>query len=536
MTLSWLDQFIIIVYLLGMAGIGVYFAKRNKSTEEYFAGGRSHGGILLGLSLVGAVISSVTFVAHPADTYKTSWFRYIPSLVLPFSVLFAGYYFVPLYRRSKVTSAYEYLETRFGPWVRFYAACTYAVVMLIRLSAVLYLLSIVIQLITGMDPSMCIFIAGVITALYTVVGGLNAVIWTDAIQTIVLLGGGFAILVILLIKIDGGLLEVFRTAWADNKISFADLNTATGQLEPMPMGPTLYEKCISMMFIVGVFGWLGDYITNQQTVQRYIAAKSAREARKSIWVCAGMSIPIWTLFMFMGTCMYVFYKQFPDATAEAIRLGTGGRKAEDILPYFLTTQVPVGIVGIVVAGVAAAAMSTLSSCMNAFASVVTTDIYKRQMVKNQTDKHYLMVGWILTGLSAVIMMLGAWALLKADTMTLNDTLLIVNNIIQSGIIAVFLLGFLTMRANAWSVGIGIIFALIFSAWCTFSKKLPESMQVPFDLYYASILGNLLLFVVAYFLGLLIPSRKPVPPELTIWGHAEEEEAMEAMEAQESKDA
>ncbi|MCC6682051.1 MAG: sodium/solute symporter [Phycisphaeraceae bacterium] len=532
MTLNWLDQVIIIVYLLGMAGIGVYFAKRNKSTEEYFAGGRSHGGILLGLSLVGAVISSVTFVAHPADTFKTSWFRYIPSLMLPFSVLFAGYYFVPLFRRSKVTSAYEYLESRFGPWVRFYAACTYSIVMLIRLSAVLYLFSVVIQLITGLDPNLCILIAGVITALYTVVGGLNAVIWTDAIQTIVLLGGGFAILIVLILKIDGGLMEVFSSAWADNKLSFADLNTATGQLEPTRLAPTLWEKSISMMFIVGIFAWLADYITNQQTVQRYIAARSAYEARKSILVCAGMSLPIWTLFMFIGTCMYVFYKQYPDAIATAIRQGTEGHKAEEILPYFLTTHVPVGIVGIVVAGVAAAAMSTLSSCMNAFASVVTVDIYKRQMVKNKTDRHYLVVGWILTGLSAAIMILGAWALLHADTMTLNDFLIIVNNIIQSGIIAVFLLGFLTKRANAWSVGIGIILALLFSAWCALKAYLPPAWQMPFHLYYASLLGNLVMFAVGYFLGLLIPNTKPVPPELTIWGHAEEEAAVAAQEAAE----
>ncbi len=517
MTLHWSDQVIIVVYLLAMAGIGVYFARRNKSTEEYFAGGRSHGGFLLGLSMVGSVISSITFIALPADSYKTAWFRYANTFAIPIGILLTGYFFVPLYRRTRVTSAYEYLEARFNSGVRLYAAIMFAIIMLLRLSAVLYLLSVVIKTITGLDPNLCIVLAGIITALYTVFGGLNAVIWTDAIQTVVLVGGSLIILAILIGTIDGGLLEVFRTAWIDHKLSFYDLNTATGQLEPSRWGLSLTHKSVSMMMIVGLTGALGDFATNQVNVQRYIAAGSARDARRTIWVCAGMSIPIWTIFLFIGTCLYVFYKQFPDATAQQILTGADNAKAEDILPHFLTTQVPVGIVGIIVAGIAAAAMSTLSACLNSFSSSVTMDIYRRQIMPNRSDRHYLVAGWLFTMLAAVVMVGGAWALLNSQTKTLNDFLVIVNGITHAGMLAVFLLGFFTKRTGTLAVSIGIGLTVIFALWCTISNKLPATFQVPFDLYYTVLLGNLLLYGVGYLIALMIPNKRPVPDELTYWG-------------------
>ncbi|MCC6682150.1 MAG: sodium/solute symporter [Phycisphaeraceae bacterium] len=523
MTLNWIDQIIIYVYLLAMASIGVYFAWRNKSTDEYFAGGRSHGGILLGLSLVGAHISSITFIAHPADAYKTAYLRFLPALVLPLAILFAGMFFVPLYRKSRVTSAYEYLEARFGPGVRLYSASMFAIYMLLRLSAVLFLFSVVIKTITGLDPNLCILIAGIITAGYTVIGGLNAVIWTDAIQSIVLLGGGLAILLLLLIQIPGGPGEVVSTAWADHKLSVGDLNSTTGTIEPTRWVDDLAHKSILLMIVMGMTNWLTEYCTSQSNVQRYVAAKTASEARKSIWLCTVMSIPVWAIFMFMGTCMYVFYKKFPDEQA-ALML-TGGRKAEDILPYFLTTQAPVGVVGLVVSGVAAAAMSTLSANMNSFSSVVTVDIYRRQLVRHRGDRHYLWAGWLFTGLAAVVMVLGALALLHASTKTLNDFLLIVGGIVQAGILAVFLLGFLTQRANSWSVGLGILFTVIFSIWCVLSGRglLPEALTAGFDLYYAGVIGNLLLFGIGYLVGYLIPSGRQPEPRLTIWGHTGKDE-------------
>ncbi|MCC6681038.1 MAG: sodium/solute symporter [Phycisphaeraceae bacterium] len=523
MTLHWIDQIIIMVYVLAMAGIGFYFVLRNKSTDEYFAGGRSHGGILLGLSLVGAHISSITFIAHPADAYKTAYLRFLPALILPLTILIAGMFFVPLYRKARVTSAYEYLEARFGPGVRLYAASMFAIYMLLRLSAVLFLFSVVIKTITGLDADTCILIAGIITAAYTVVGGLNAVIWTDAIQSVVLLGGGLAILLLLLIQIPGGLGEVLTTAWADNKLSVGDLNPATGAIEPTRWFDDMAHKSVFLMLLMGTTNWMTAYCTSQDNVQRYVAAKSAHEARKSIWLCTAMSIPVWATFMFMGTCMYVFYKKFPDEQA-ALML-TGGRKAEDILPYYLTSQVPVGVVGLVVSGVAAAAMSTLSANLNSFSSVVTVDIYRRLLVRHRSDRHYLRAGWIFTGLSALVMVLGALALLHASTKTLNDFLLIVGNIVQVGILAVFLLGFLTRRANSWSVGLGILFTLLFSTWCVLSGRgwIPEGWAAKFDLYYVGPLGNLLLFAIGFFLGYLIPCRHLPEPRLTIWGHTGKDE-------------
>jgi len=520
-TLSWIDQAIIVIYLLSMAGVGLFFARRNKSTDEYFTAGRSHGGLLLGLSLVGASISSVTFIALPADTFKTAWLRFLPNLALPVAILFAGRYFVPMYRRTRVTSAYEYLESRFSPGVRLYAAAMFGISQLIRLSVVLFLLAMVVKSITGLNPTACIIAAGLVTGLYTLVGGLNAVIWTDAIQTVVLLGGGLVVLAVIILAIPGGIGEVFQSALAAGKLSTADL--VDGKLTPSPWGVDLSQKTISMMVFVGLVGWLTEYITNQGVVQRYAAAKSSAEARRSIWLCAGMSIPIWALFMFIGTALFVFYRHFPDQPAA--QMLDGQRKAEEILPHFLVTRVPVGIVGIVVAGILAAAMSTLSSCMNAFASVAVVDVYRRVLVRGRGDRHYLIAGWAFTTLAGIVMVGGALVLVHAQTNTMNDLIVLVGAICSAGMLSIYLLGFLTVRANARSVGVAIAAAIVFSLWCVLSGwgVVPAAIRAPFDLYYSGILGNVLVFAAGYGVGCLLPARRDVPRRLTIWDRTDDYE-------------
>ena len=142
MSLHWLDITALLLYLFGMLAMGIYFSRKNTSTEEYFVGGRSFAGWIIGLSLVGTSISSISFLAYPGDAYKTAWLRYLPNLMLPLGVLIAAYLFLPFFRRGKITSAYQYLEDRFGPSIRVYGAITFIVGQLVRVSIILYLLSL----------------------------------------------------------------------------------------------------------------------------------------------------------------------------------------------------------------------------------------------------------------------------------------------------------------------------------------------------------------------------------------------------------
>lgn len=514
MSLHWLDITALLIYLFGMLAMGVYFSRKNTSTEEYFVGGRSFAGWVIGLSLVGTSISSISFLAYPGDAYKTAWLRYLPNLMLPLAIVIAAYLFLPFFRRGKITSAYQYLEDRFGPSIRVYGAIAFIVGQLVRVSIILYLLSLLIQEMTGLDATTSIVISGGFVALYTIIGGIDAVIWTDVIQTVVLVFGGIFCLWIIVSELPGGFAQIFEVASNEGKFAFAELKE--GVLQPVSWDISLLDKTGTMMLLMGLTVWLTEYSANQNTVQRYCAAKSTKEARKAMWVAVCSSLPIWAFFMFLGTSLFVFFQQFP--TMEAAEMLTGERKAEAILPYFITNYLPPGLVGLVIAAAGAAAMSSLDSSINAISTVSVVDIYRRHLNKGKEDKHYLKAAWVIATITAGFMIAGAIYLAHADTKTLQDTATVLVSLLGGGLLGMYLLGFFTRKGDARSVWVGILFTMIFTAWTILAKNglVPESLSVPFDLYYTGIIGNLLMFIVGYFVAMLFPRRDKNLTQLTVW--------------------
>ena len=193
-----LDILVMVLYFGGITAMGVYFARRNKSTEEYFLGNRNFPGWAIGLSLVGTSISSLSFLGIPGDSFKTAWLRFLVGVTMPLVVIVAAYVFLPFYRRTKTTSAFEYLEHRFGPTTRLYGAVTFLIAQLVRISMILYLLSLVLHELSDMPLWLCIVLSGVFVSFYTVAGGMEAVVWTDVIQTVILTVGGVAASLLLL--------------------------------------------------------------------------------------------------------------------------------------------------------------------------------------------------------------------------------------------------------------------------------------------------------------------------------------------------
>ncbi len=522
MSLTLLDVLVIGGYLGAMALMGVYFSRRNKDTERYFVGGRTFSGWVIGLSLVGTSISSVTFLAYPADAYKTSWLRFLPNLALPVCALVGAFVFLPIYRRLRIVSVYEYLEQRFGPSIRIYGALTYIAGQFVRVSAVLYLVALLMHEVTGWDPVLCIVVTGVVVSIYTIIGGIDAVIWTDVIQTIVLIIGGVLCLGLIISHIPGGVGQIISVAWTDHKLSIAELRD--GQLEPARWGFSLTEKTGLMMIILGLTAYLNEFGANQTTVQRYAASRSISEARKALFVNAFLNVPIWALYMFLGTALYVFFKTFPQPEATAML--DGSQKAEQILPYFVIHYLPSGITGLVLAAALAAAMSSLDSSINAVSAVAVTDLYKRLVRKGRDDRHYLIVSWCLAAVTAVVMVGGAIVLAEMSTTTLQDTATILGSLLGAGLFGVFMLGIFTRRGDARAVGFGILGTLLFTAWTIVASRmpslLPSVMSVPFELYYTGILGNVVMFVLGYAVGCLLPRREHASrlKGLTVWDLAQ----------------
>ena len=209
--MNTIDVIVILVYFAGVTAFGIYFAGRNKSTEAYFLGNRSFPGWAIGISLVGTSISSQSFLATPGDSFKISWIRYVFVVGFPLVILVAAWLFLPFYRRTKTTSAFEYLERRFGPTTRLYGASAFLFAQVVRVALVLYLLAIVLKQLTGMELWMCIAVCGVFVSFYTVAGGIEAVIWTDVVQTIILAVGGVICLITVVLQLPGGLGAVSYT-------------------------------------------------------------------------------------------------------------------------------------------------------------------------------------------------------------------------------------------------------------------------------------------------------------------------------------
>ncbi|MFA5689301.1 MAG: sodium:solute symporter [Kiritimatiellales bacterium] len=515
MTIGFIDLSIIIIYCAAMAYMGFHFSKKNTSTEEYFLGGRSFPGWAIGVSMIGTSISSVTFIAYPADAFKTTWVRFVPALAYPLAAILAVKVFIPFFRNNNVTSAYEYIEARFSAGLRVYSASVSLLGQIFRISIILYLLALLMHELTGIGLSWCVLFSGAVVSIYTIVGGIDAVVWTDVIQTVILFLGGIICIALVAVQLPGGFGEILSVGIEHHKFSFADIKD--GMIIPAKWGFSLSEKTVTMLFLMGFIGWINGHTADQNMVQRYCASKSEKDAKHAVWIACLSSIPVWAFYMFLGTALYVFFSRFPTTTASEILSGV--QKAEQIVPYFIMNYLPIGIRGLVIVSALAAAMSSLDSSINAIATISVVDIYRRHLVKNKTDQHYLRVAKIVACIASILMLLGALILIRTTTTTIRDMLMLIGSVMTSGILGLYLLGFFTRRATARAAVIGIILSTIFTIFMLLHSRdiFGGACRFSFEMYYVGVIGNLLMMIVGYFLSLIPFCRKEKDlTGLTVW--------------------
>lgn len=500
-----------LVYSLLVVGIGLHFSRRGRSTESYFLGQRNFPGWAVGLSFIGATISSVTFIAYPADSFKTAWVRFLPNLAFPLIAMLAAFVLVPFFRRGRVHSAYHYLGLRFGMPVSVYAALVYMLAQGVRMATITYLLSVLLSSMTGLGPVWCIVLAAGITALYTVKGGFEAVVWNDVLQTIVLVAGALTCIAVVIASVPGGLSGIIGEALGAGKLSFNDLNVATNQLEPVSGGFSLLEKTVPMMILVGA----AQYVTgqlDQDSVQRWCAARSLKEARKSMYVLGFGALPIWAGFMFLGTSLWVYFQHHSDDVSTAIL--AGARRPEDILPHFILMVLPPGVAGLVISGALAAAMGSLSCCINAASMVWVNDLYRPHLAKGRGDAHYLRVSRGAALAFSGVMAGGAYLFHIANAKTIMELGIIATAVFGGGISGAFLFGLLTRRGDFRAVVIGIVITAGFTGYTVAS----QANIVPrfFNPYYTAILANVVMFVVCVVASWILPTSPRDLRGLTFW--------------------
>ncbi|MFV0592221.1 MAG: sodium:solute symporter family transporter [Draconibacterium sp.] len=438
--LSLLDFIVIGLYFLVLAWMGYFFSKRQKDTNDYFKGGGRIPWWAAGLSIFGTALSAITFMAIPAKTFATDWSYFTLNmtifLVAPLIILL----FIPFYRKLNVTTAYEYLENRFNLTIRLIGSLSFIIYQVGRMGVVLFLPSIALNVVTGIDIFLCIALMGIVALVYTMMGGIEAVIWTDVMQVIVLMGGAVLSLLLIIWKIDGGFSSIVETAAANHKFNVFDLTLSLKQ-------PTVW-----VMLLGGIFANITTYGTDQTMVQRYLTTKTRKEANQSVWTNAILTIPATIIFFFVGTALFAFYKAFPTA------LNPTFSNNDAIFPWYIASQLPAGISGLLIAGIFAAAMSSLSSSMNSAATAYSTDIHFRfGWSRNINPLKLARIATFVVGISGTLF---AFMMATMDIQSLWDEFQKVLGLVIGSLGGVFLLGILTKKANSSGVLVGIVLSII----------------------------------------------------------------------------
>ncbi|WP_432800208.1 sodium:solute symporter family transporter [Poriferisphaera sp. WC338] len=498
---GWLNYTVLIVYLLGMLVIGFYISGRGGTTEDFFLAGKRIPWWAAGLSIFSTQLSAITFIAIPAKTFATDWTYLALNGTILLSAPIAIYLFLPFFCRLNVTTAYEYLEMRFNMFARMIASAMFMFFQVGRIGIVLFLPSIALALATNLPVEICILIMGAITIVYTVMGGIEAVIWTDVIQTVVLLGGAG---VCLFIMISG----------ADNPWSNVQLGHAldAGKLKAVNLMFRLDSPTLWVLLMGGIAGNIIGYGTDQSVIQRYLTTKNQGEAAKGIWTSAMMAIPATLLFFALGTGMYLFYHSSSN------HIDPNLVQSDAVLPLFITQNCPAGIAGLIIAGIFAAAMSSLDSSMNSVATAFTTDFYAR-LLPDTSDKNRLGVAKTITVLVGIFGTVFALVLAMWDIKSLWDSLSAFVGLFAGGIGGVFLLGMLSKRAN----GIGAVMGLIASGGVQYAISTYTDISV---ILYA-FTGMVSCIIAGYVFSILTfktGSRNgfTIHPDLTVWRSGEVE--------------
>jgi SSS family transporter len=392
-TMGWVDWTVVGFYLSGMIFVGWLFMRREaaSTTEAYFRGGQSVPVWVAGLSIFATMLSSLTFMGIPARSYHGDITWYIGQLALLVVIPMVAAWYLPFFRKLDLTSAYEYLERRFNLECRLFAAGSFLLLHLGRIAIVLYLPALALASVSDIDIMTSIAVLGVLCIIYTVIGGIKAVVWTDAIQAIVLMGGAVLCLGIAVSQVDGGAAGVLEIAQADDKL--------LGRLDMS--GWDMTDGTTSFWVVLVAFGFnsLISYTSSQDVVQRYVTTKDLGSARRSLRINLWMSLAGSLVFFLLGTAIYAFYKTHPAL------LDPGMSRPDAILPYFILQQLPTGIAGLVIAAIFAASQSTISSSLNSMATSYVKDVDARLLRQARPDAHYLraaMIFVVAAGLVSVV--------------------------------------------------------------------------------------------------------------------------------------
>lgn len=470
----------IIVFLLftgGVVAFGCSFFKKKGTSEEFTSAGRSLPGWVVGMSIFATYVSSISYLGYPGKAFSGDWNAFVFSLSIPIASYFAARYFVPFYRSQDSISAYSFLENRFGPWARIYASSCYLLTQIARTGSILYLLALPMNVLLGWNIQTIIIVTSVAIVLYSMLGGMKAVIWTEAIQGIILIGGALVCMFILLFDMPEGPAQTFSIAMEDGKFSLGSF------------GSSLSESTFWVCLIYGVFTNLQNYGIDQSYVQRYHTAKNEKEAKFSALFGGYLFIPVSAVFFMIGTGLYAFYKVHPGVLPD----GVG---ADYVFPFFIVNELSVGLTGLLIASIFAAGMSTIATSVTSSSTIILTDYYQRfrKHAGNRERMLVLKLSSVGVGVAGILV---AFAFMSVQSAL--DAWWALASIFSGGMLGLFLLGYISRKARNFDAVLGVVCGVILVCWIVISPFVHANLAIVF--------GTLLIFLVGFLSANLFNKRR-----------------------------
>ncbi|MEM7454106.1 MAG: sodium:solute symporter [Planctomycetota bacterium] len=503
------NMVVVVAYLLGVLGLGVWFTLRNKTTDDYFRGGKNIPWWAAGCSIFATGLSSITYMAIPAKAFAQDWVYAMGNVMILCVAPIAVYIALPFFHRLDITSAYEYLEHRFNRGVRMIGSGSFSLFHVFRMGVVLALAALALASITPLTPAQCVLVMGVLSIIYCTLGGIEAVIWTDTAQTFIL--GGGAILC-LYFAISGSQPGSFDAAFAEQKFHMANVDFGS-------------MSFTTMAIWVVILGGLGQnvaiYTADQTVIQRYMTTTDQNQASRSIWLNGMLAIPSAIVFFGLGTALWMFYRSHPEKLDPSIA-------SDRILPLFVSMELPVGLAGLVVAGIFAAAQSTVSTSMNSGATTIVTD-FLRPLKVCKSDKSYLRAARVITVLMGIAGTAAGLLFVDPDIKSLFDEFISILGMFLGVLAGLFALGATTRRASGAGSLVGAAVSIItmmsigFAARgkviagidfrATLEEAVPGISQMQGYLY--AVVGIVICYVVGYTMSFILPRKQKDITGLTL---------------------
>lgn len=430
-----LNWSIVLLYMVANLGLGWAMSRRVKSAGDYYLGDRSAPWWAIGISVVATYVSALSFLGGPAWAYGDGMAALAIHVNYALVVFVCIVYFIPFFYNSGVASIYDYLERRFGVASRVVMGLLFMFTMTMGAASILTATAFVVTFVTGISAVNAIMIMTAIVVAYTMMGGMNAVIWTDVLQGIILIIGAIVVLLSLLSQIGP-----FTDA-----LTFLDMN---GKLDPINMDwdfsipPTIWAGVFAMtLYHITVYG------ANQFMVQRALAAKNIGDAKKSYLVMGFAAFFLYFIFFLIGALLYVYYKGEPFEQPNQI-----------ILIFANSLAIP-GLLGVIAAAVLSASMSSTSSALNSLATITVTDFYQKFYKKNASEAHYLKTSRVFTilwGLLIIPIAIG----FASSTGSILEVLSKVGSYVVGAKLAMFGMGFFSKHVSERGLLIGVVAGFI----------------------------------------------------------------------------